>query len=264
MFPLATIARHGPSVVRVACRDGRWAACVVLPRGLFVPCGDPDVIDAAGLPGRRWRLIVGDAAAADALLNRGLVSRWPVGRASSRRLWRALSRNSSPVVHVQRFQTVDGDRVPGPDEVADPGLRVAEPADVPGLTSLAVQLHRDDGYGPDPGRSGRQAYLDRTERAVERGAVWCVGEVGRPIVKIERAVDSPRYGVQLSGICVAPPARGRRLGVAAVTTAVRHAVDDYPGRPVSLHVRDDNAVALATYARAGFVDREEWRLAVNG
>lgn len=253
MFPLATIEARGADVVRVAedgdaasapSHVGGWAACIVLPRRLFVPCGDPGVIREAGTPERRWRLVVGDAAACEALMEH----------------WGGDPR---AVVHVQRFQAVDASRVPDERHVADPGLRRAQPADVGGLAALAVQLHLDDDYGPAPGRSARRAYRERMQRSVERGSVWCVGKVGRPLVKVEFAVDSDRYGVQLSGICVQPERRGRGLGLAAVAAAVRRALARHPDRPVALHVRADNEAALRTYERAGFVDREEWRLAVH-
>lgn len=243
MFPLATIETRGASVVRVVEHGEDWAAAIVLPGHLVVPCGDSGAIAAAGLPQRRWRLVVGDAAAADALLG----------------CW---GRDPELVVHAQRFQTVDVERVPNEDDVRDPGLRQAVQADVDGLAELAVQLHIDDEYGPHPGRAGLRAYRQRMESAVAHGSVYCIGEPGDPLLKIERSVDSDRYGVQLSGICVRPDVRGDGLGVASVTAAVRAALSERSG-PVSLHVRADNEPALRTYARAGFVDREEWRLAVR-
>ncbi len=244
MFPLATIDDRGAAVVRVVEDDGRWAACVVLPRRLLVPGGDPGLIRRVGLPVRRWRLVVGDEAAADGLLD-------------------PYREDPAVTIHVQRFQTVDPDLVPDEGVVADPGLRSAVPEDVDGLAQLAVRLHLDDGYGPDPGRSGRQAYRERMAKAVEQGTVVCVGEPGEPLVKLEYAVDSPRWGSQLSGIIVRPDARGAGLGFATVTAAVRRCLRTHDGKPVSLHVRADNRTALRTYRGAGFVDREEWRLAVR-
>jgi ribosomal protein S18 acetylase RimI-like enzyme len=76
-------------------------------------------------------------------------------------------------------------------------------------------------------------------------------------------VDSARYGVQLAGIVVRPRRRREGLGFRAVAAAVRSALADHPGRPLALHVRADNLRALRVYERAGFVDREEWRLAVR-
>lgn len=243
MFPLATIETRGAYVIRVAEQGRGWAAAIVLPGHLIVPCGDSDVIAAAGLPQRRWRHVVGDAGAADPLLER-------------------YGRDPQLIVHVQRFQSVAAERVPSEDEVPNPGLRQAVRADVEGLAELAVQLHIDDEYGPHPGRAGLRAYRQRMESAIRQGSVYCVGEPGDPLLKIERSVDSDRYGVQLSGVCVRPDARGQGLGTGSVATAVREALRDRSG-PVSLHVRADNEPALRTYDRAGFVDQEEWRLAVR-
>ncbi len=244
MFVLSTLRSNGPSVMRVAEWRGRSAVCVVLPDQLIVPAGDPQVLARAGVPNRGWRIMVGDAAAVDVLLER----------------WGS---DPSMVVHRQRFQLVDPDRVPDAEAIPDPGLRAARREDVPGLAELAVQLHVDDGYGPHPGRSGHRAYRDRMERAVRASTVVCVGPPGDPLIKIERAVDCDDYGVQLAGICVRRDRRAEGLGRASVTAAVRDALHRHPGRPVALHVRADNRVALRTYATAGFVDREEWRLAVR-
>lgn len=244
LYPLATIESRGHSVVRVAENDQGWAGCIVLPNQLLVPCGDAGVVEAAGVPQRRWQVVVGDAEAADALLGR----------------W---GRDNRLIVHVQRYQAVDPERVPDEDELPDPGLRPAEPPDVDGLADLAVQLHIDDHYGPPPGRAGRRAYRQRMFAAVERGSVYCVGDVGEPLVKIERSVDSKRYGVQLSGICVRPDSRRQGLGLSAVAAAVRECLREGSDRPISLHVRDDNEPALKAYAKAGFVDQEEWRQALR-
>jgi ribosomal protein S18 acetylase RimI-like enzyme len=244
MFPLATAESAGATAFRVAEDDDGWACAVLQPGQLIVPCGDPRIIAEAGMPQRRWRLLVGDAAAADAVL-----TDW--------------GEDSSLIVHRQCFQSVEPERVPPEEDVADPGLRRAEPADVDGLADLAVQLHVDDGYGAHPGRTGWRNYRKRMVSSVRRGRIWVVGDIGKPVLKIERSVDSERVGVQLAGIVVQPERRGEGLGRAAVTTAVRHALADYPSRPISLHARVDNARALDVYRSSGFVDREEWRLAVR-
>lgn len=244
MFALACLESRGPDVVRIAADGDRWALVVVHPGRVLVPCGDGEVIRAAGSPSRRWRLLVGDVQAAEPVL----------GPEAERR---------DLIVHRQRFLTVDGARVPSEQELPDPGLRRAVVADLDVLASLAVQLHVDDQFGPDPGRSGLRGYRERMASAVGQGLVWVVGPVGAPVCKVERSFTSERFGVQLAGIVVTPQERGQGLGTAAVTAAVRAAMAQLPGRPVSLHVRAANTPALAAYATAGFVDREEWRLAVR-
>lgn len=243
-FVLATVETRGASVLRLAEADDGWAACLLLPGQLVIPAGDPELVWSAGVPSRRWRIMVGDAHACEALLRR----------------W---GNDPTMIVHVQRFQTVDPQRVPSRRAVPDPGVRPARAEDVAGLAELAVQLHLDDGYGPDPGSAGLRAYRHRMEASVRQGRVLTVGPAGRPLLKIERAVDSRRYGVQLSGICVRAERRGVGLGRAAVAAAVRQALAVHPAAPVTLHVRADNQAALRAYAGAGFVDREEWRLAVR-
>jgi len=246
MFPLACLDASGVDVVRVA-GDGadRWALAVVHPGRVLIPCGDPEVIAVAGTPTRRWRLLVGDVGAASPLVDHGAA---PAGA----------------VVHVQRFFTVDPDRVPDESELPDPGLRRAEAADVDALGELAVQLHVDDEFGPEPGWTARRGYRDRMERSVEAGLVWVVGPVGQPVCKVERSVSSSRWGVQLAGIVVDPARRDQGIGRAAVAAAVRDALREVAtARPISLHVRAANTRAHRAYEAAGFVDREEWRLAVR-
>jgi ribosomal protein S18 acetylase RimI-like enzyme len=245
MFALSTIETHGADPLRIAADDRRWAVAVVFPGRLVIPCGDAEAIRKAGTPGKRWRLLVGDVAAGDAVLSR-------------------TAADPSIIVHDQRFFTVDHERVPDEAEVPDPGLRRAETADIGRLAELAVQLHVDDRFGPHPGRVGLRGYRQRLEQTVPQGLVYCVGPVGAPYFKLERSVSSHRWGVQLAGIVGDPSTRGQGLGRAAVAAAVRAALrEGGRDRVVSLHVRADNAPAHAAYRAAGFVDREAWRLAVR-
>jgi ribosomal protein S18 acetylase RimI-like enzyme len=245
MFALSAIETHGADALKLAANDELWAVAVVFPGRLVVPCGDPEAIERAGSPTKRWRLMVGDLAAGDAVLA-----------------------NTSPdpalIVHDQRFFTVDRDRVPDEAELPDPGLRRAETADIPHLAELAVRLHVDDQFGPDPGRVGLRGYRQRLESTVPQGLVYCVGPPGAPVFKLERSVSSHRWGVQLAGIVAAPDVRREGLGRAAVAAAVRAALKEGTReRVVSLHVRAENTPAHAAYRAAGFVDREAWRLAVR-
>lgn len=248
MFPLSALESNGAKALRIATDEDRWAAAVVFRGRLVIPCGDPGIVAQAGQPARRWRLLVGDAPASDAMLA-------------------DVVPDPDLRVHVQRFLTVEHDRVPSESELPDPGLRRAVGDDVPRLAELAVRLHIDDQFGPDPGSAGYRGYARRLSDGVERGLVYCAGPVGAPIAKLERSVSSRRYGVQLAGIVVAPEYRGEGLGRGLVAAAVRGALaepsDGGARRPVSLHVRAANAPALRAYSAAGFADREEWRLAVR-
>jgi uncharacterized protein len=245
MFALSALESFGADPIRLAHDEDRWAAAVVFPGRLVVPCGDAEALLAAGPPVRRWRLLVGDVAAGDAVLAR-------------------VGEDPTLIVHDQRFFAVDHDRVPDEVELPDPGLRRAETADIPMLAELAVRLHVDDRFGPHPGKVGLRGYRQRLEETVGQGLVFCVGPVGAPVVKVERSVSSHRWGVQLAGIVVDAEHRGGGLGTAAVAAAVRRALREGSlTRPVSLHVRADNAPAIRAYEAAGFVDREAWRLAVR-
>lgn len=245
MYALSCLDARGVDVARVVSDDARWALAIVHPGRVLVPCGDGSLVADAGPPTRRWRQLVGDAQASAPLVDNGVS---PPGT----------------IVHRQRFMVVDPERVPSEADLHDPGIRRAQLDDVPALGELAVQLHVDDQFGPRPGRAGERGYRDRMEQSVKQGLVWVVGPVGDPVCKVERSVSSARWGVQLAGIIVAPHARNAGLGRAAVATAVRQALREPPhGRPVTLHVRAANTPALRAYEAAGFVDREEWRLAVR-
>ena len=236
----APLARRGDRIAELPLESGRRLAARVFVDATY----EGDLMAAAGSPTRRWRLLVGDAPAAEAVMG-GAVP-------------------SGTRVHHQRYMTVDHDAVPSERELPDPGLRRAVPEDLDRLANLAVRLHVDDEFGPDPGRPAYRGYRDRLMQTVDRGLVWVVGPVGAPFLKLERSVSSPVWGVQLSGIVSVRERRGQGLGRAAVAAAVRGAlVEGPPDRPVSLHVRHANTPARTAYAAAGFVDREEWRLAVR-
>jgi GNAT superfamily N-acetyltransferase len=280
VFPLAAIDTHGAAMVRitgdVAARrsagDAALGVVVRIGRDVLAVCGDGPTIARSIGPAPTWRLLVGDVAAADGLLVRAV--------------------RGDRVEHDQRYLALDASRVPDEMTIPDPGVRRAVVDDVDGLAQLAVQLHVDDGFGPDPGANGLRGYRDRLAVSVRGGVVDVVGPVGAPIAKLERSVDHPRYGVQLAGIVVDPAHRGRGIGRGLVAVAARAALCGAARaalggaaraalggaaraalggaaraaqgqRTVTLHARTDNAPALAVYAAVGFVDVEAWRLAVS-
>jgi len=250
LFPLAAIDSSGEGMVRLtgaaddrrADGSARLGVVVRVGRDVLAVAGDARAIARAVGPAPTWRLLVGDVLAADALLVRGVLG----GR----------------IVHDQRYLLADAAAVPGTDVIPDPGVRRAETADVEALADLAVRLHVDDGFGPDPGPAGRRGYRERLAVSVRTGVVDVVGPVGAPVAKLERSVDHPRYGVQLAGIVVDPAHRGQGIGRGLVAVATRRALAGAT-LPVTLHTRAQNAPALAAYAAAGFRVVEPWRLAVG-
>lgn len=244
MFPLSVLDASGPGSLRIATRGAAWAVAVVFPGRLVVPAGDPLLLERLGQPTKGWRLLVGDRRSGDALL--------------------ADADRNGMTVHDQEYLVVDPDRVPDESVLPPVGTRRATRADLPALARLAVQLHVEDRYGPDPGWRGRRGYERRIGESVDRGLVWCVGPPGAPYAKLERSVSSRRWGVQLSGIVLDPQYRDRGIGRRLVAGAVRDALAD-GGRStaVTLHVRSDNDQALRAYDAAGFVPAEPWRVAVR-
>lgn len=244
MFPLSVLEASGAGALRVVTKGASWAVAVVFPGRLVVPAGDPLLLEEVGEPIRGWRLLVGDRRSGDALL--------------------AGADMSDTRVHDQEYLVVDPDLVPDESQLPPVATRRATRADLPALARLAVQLHVEDRYGPDPGWRGRRGYERRIGESVDRGLVWCVGPPGQPHAKLERSVSSRRWGVQLSGIVVDPSMRGRGIGRRLVAGAVRDALAE-PGarQPVTLHVRSDNDAALRVYAACGFVQSEPWRVAVR-
>ncbi len=244
MFALACLEGMGAEVARVVLDGDRWALCIVHPGSTLVPTGDGDLITEVGPPTRRWRLLIGDVRAALPLLADDVVP-------------------PDVLVHHQRFMLLDRSRLPSDADLPDPGLRRAEARDVDDVTRLAIRLHTDDQFGDRVTRAGRRGYRRRVTANIERGLTWVSGPVGSPVAKLDRSVSSRRWGVQLAGIVVDPDHRSRRLGRALVAAAARDALVASPRSPVSLHVRAANSAAIRAYEAAGFVDTEEWRLAVR-
>lgn len=249
-LPLIGLEAADPDLVRVTGdprpdAEGRAAFGIAVRAGgeVLAVAGDPATLRRAVGPAPAWRLLVGDRAACVALL--------------------AVASRPARVVLSQRLMVLDPAAVPDADRLPDPGLRRAVGEDLDGLAELAAQLHVDDGFGPDPGPAGRAGYRARLRIAVAAGGVECVGPVGAPVVKVERAAHSVRWGTQLAGIVVHPDLRGRGLGRAAVAAAVRPLVRPGGTPPVTLHARAANAPALRAYGAAGFRPGEDWCLALR-
>lgn len=206
-------------------------------------------VDAAGplsqeCEASRWRILVGDEALVQALLQR------------SRRGWfrRARSRQ-------QRFMTADPTTMPASSELAVP-VRRAVHADLDAVTTFACKLHVEDRMGPPVTGAARLAVRSRMAESVSRGLTFVIDLGTGPVGKLDLSLRSRRRGAQIAGVYVAADHRGRGYARRAVGQVTRGLLDE--GLPVvSLHVRSDNVSALRAYRRAGFVDRGPWALALR-
>jgi ribosomal protein S18 acetylase RimI-like enzyme len=252
LFPLAAIGSGGAGMTRLtgdpadvrADGSARLGVVVRVGRDVLAVCGDAQTVARATGPGPTWRLLVGERTVCTALLG-------PWG-------------SDDRIVHEQRLLLLDPASLPGEDELADPGRRPGLVADLDALARLAVQLHVDDGFGPDPGPAGSRGYRARLVSTVAAGGVDVVGPAGSPVAKLERSVDDVRLGVQFAGIVVHPAHRGQGLGRGLVAAAARAALAATPTpRPITLHTRVSNTAALRTYGAVGFRGSEDWCLAVR-
>ncbi len=225
--------------------DDPAAVLYTSPSGTLVPAGSAAAgpAFAAATEHSGWRVLVGDAPIADAILEaypRGLLRRRP----SARR---------------QRLMIVGGELVlrPPPE-----GYRPAVARDVDVLTELACRLHVEDRMGPPIARSNRPAVRARMADSVVRGLTFVVERDGVAVAKLDLSLRSRRRGAQIAGVYVMPAYRGQGIAAGAVAALAGNLmIDGLPG--VTLHVRADNPAAITAYRRAGFRDRGAWTLALR-
>lgn len=218
--------------------------------GTLVPAGAPEAGPAFAEPAERsgWRVLVGDAPISLALLDaypRGLFRRRPAAR-------------------EQRFMVLEAGALSAESAAAAPprGFRRAERRDLERLTDLAARLHVEDLMGPPIARAGRVAVRERMLDSVLRGDTWVVERDGEVVAKVDLSLRSRRRGAQIAGVYVDDRWRGQGIAGAAVAAVARGLIaEGLPG--VTLHVRADNAPAIAAYRRAGFEDRGAWTLALR-
>jgi predicted GNAT family acetyltransferase len=214
--------------------------------GTLMPAGDAAAAAAFAEASEQtgWRILLGDLPITEAMLK----------QPSKALFWRRVS------ARQQRFMTATRASVPpGRPPV---GFRLAAPSDVERLTDFACLLHVEDRMGPPISRSGRVAVRSRMVESIAQRATWVVGRGDVVVAKIDLSLCSRRRGVQLAGVFVDAEWRNRGIGTAAVRALARELLDD--GFPVvSLHVRADNAPAIAAYRLAGFHDECPWLLALR-
>ena len=212
--------------------------------GTLVPAGDPAAGPAFAAAAERagWRVLVGDAPLSETLLDaypRGLFRRRPGGR-------------------EQRFMATQR-AVDLPRPV---GFRRGTYEDVPVLTDFACALHVEDKMGPPLARSTRPAVRARMADSVAHGLTYVVERDRKVVAKFDLSLHSRLRGAQIAGVFVDHEYRGQGITTGAVAAITKELLaDGLPG--VTLHVRADNAPAIAAYRRAGLDDRGAWTLAIR-
>ena len=215
--------------------------------GTLVPAGDPigapALVPAAERVG--WRVMVGDAALGNALLGElpsGLFKRRV--RAREQRLMGTHSGTDLPAIPERRH------------------VRVADRDDLDALTDFACRLHVEDQMGPPISRAAQVAVRARLRDSVAREATFVLDLGDGAVAKADLSLRSRRRGSQIAGVYVDERARGRGLGTALVTEVLARVFDE-GGPYATLHVRADNAPAVAAYRRSGLVDMGAWVLALR-
>jgi ribosomal protein S18 acetylase RimI-like enzyme len=215
--------------------------------GTLVPAGDPAAVPALAEPAERigWRVLIGDAR-----ISQGLLDALPGG--VFRRRIRARE---------QRFMAYEaGEELPPGD--APEGFRRARARDLEPLVDFACRLHVEDLMGPPIARTSRGGVRARMQETIDRGTTFVVERGGVAVAKADLSLRSRRRGAQIAGVYVDAAVRGQGIATGLIRSLVRMLTAE--GIPsVSLHVRADNAPAIAAYARAGMSDRGSWVLALR-
>lgn len=216
--------------------------------GTLVPAGDPAAATALAEPAERigWRVMIGDARIGDALL------------AATRT---SLLRRRHIRAREQRFMAVEtGDPLP-PAEQPE-GYRLARAADLEVLVDFACRLHVEDQMGPPIARSARGGVRSRLTETIDRRQTFVIDRGGVPIAKADLSLSSRRRGAQIAGVYVDAAVRGQGVAASLIQAMIAELMhDSVPS--VSLHVRADNAPAIAAYSNAGMTDRGSWILALR-
>lgn len=221
--------------------------------GTLVPAGDPAAAGALSDAAERlgWRVMVGDAPLGWALLEQRAAGPGGLFR-------RRVNAREQRFLAVEAADLDAGWLQEPPIE----GFRLARTDDLAELVDFACRLHVEDRMGPPIARSARSSVRSRMLESVGRDATWVVERHGVAVGKADLSLRSHLRGAQIAGVYVDARWRGQGVAAGLVSGMIRLLVTD--GVPaVTLHVRADNAPAIAAYARAGLTDRGRWILALR-
>lgn len=242
---LDALDRHEYRRVVVWPDDEPVAVAHLASTGTLVVAGGQEAGRSLGsyLAGSGWRVLLGDAGLAEAVL-----AATPKGL-----------RRRGISAREQRFMSL---RDPAP--IPEPGgFRLAGQSDLEAVTEMACRLHVEDRMGPPLSRVARTGVAQRMRSSIARSLTWVVDAEGvGPIAKVDVSLWSRTRGAQIAGVYVYEGWRGRGLATGAVAAVGRRLVaSGLPG--VTLHVRADNAPGRGAYHRAGFADQGPWLLALR-
>ena len=206
------------------------------PATMCCPAGDPEA--GAALGGRI------------ALEGGALIMVGP--RAVTDACWRGMGRPPFRVAFDQRLWVADGPS-PGPRLPVEPAMR----ADLDALVEMELGMLQED-LGITTDRVDLEVLESRILQRIEAGKVMVSRPPkGPPVFTIDVARCGPT-GAQLGGTYVHPDWRGHGICTRAVRDLL--AMLQAEGRVVTLHVNEANEAAWRSYAKAGFVEDEPFRL----
>jgi len=203
--------------------------------GLAVASGEPEATKDIGL----------------ALRARGGV-RWAVGACQATDgLWAGLGADSPSIssdqVLMEATEVVAGQRL---------SIRPAVEAELNWVQAAASQMIVED-LGLDMAAEDPEGFSQRIASAIAMGTEFVAGQETWLVYRANVATRGAQ-GAQVGGVWVPPAVRGQGLGQAGTRALTALLLQTCPR--VTLHVRSDNAVALACYRAVGFRHVRDFRL----
>lgn len=206
--------------------------------GLAVAAGDSDAAELLGFT----------------LATRGGV-RWAVGEASATNaLWQGLGSHKPRVSSNQVLMEASVD-----DGGESLEIRRARKADFEWVYAAASSM-MDEDLGLDVAAERPDQFLATIQAGIASGQEFIGCRDGERVFRAKMSTDCS-VGAQVGGIWVDPSRRGGGLGRAGTRALVRELLADRPR--VTLHVRQENEVAIRCYASAGFIPVRAFRLLVR-